>query len=208
MKIKPNAFLLLILVASTVARPDNWSWGSDSSKSEDAPATVTSTTPLTLAIVGKFAPKTDGLKPSMNRLWSNDLSRPDENGKLSENGDSEKISATSEAASDDDETVDSILTSTRDGKIINTYTAIYDDPSVKEALKNGDDVQARSFIKEKLCKLGFVKEVASFCVSTKKISMTPIRCFIRFAVLSGASVAMEFDRNAPSLHLIDRFFVI
>lgn len=103
---KSATFLLMLFVASIGARPDSWSWGSNSPKSEK-PAQVESV----------------------------------------------------EASANVDDTVDTILQSTRNGKTINTYQAVYDDPSVQEALKKGDDTQARGFIKEKLCKLGYVKEV-------------------------------------------------
>lgn len=59
-----------------------------------------------------------------------------------------------------DEATDAIITSTRTGKVINSYGAIYEDPSVQEALKSGNDTEARTYIKSKLCNLGLAKECA------------------------------------------------
>lgn len=73
-----------------------------------------------------------------------------------------------EDAASVDETVDSILTSTRTGKALQSYEAVYADPSVQEALTSGDDVEARGKIKEKLCKLGYTKDV-SVSVSTIEV---------------------------------------
>lgn len=57
--------------------------------------------------------------------------------------------------------MEAILTSTRNGKAISNYEAVYEDPSVQEALQAGDDTQARGHIKNKLCNLGYVKDVRS-----------------------------------------------
>lgn len=54
---------------------------------------------------------------------------------------------------------DAFLQSTRTGKVINTYEAVYEDPSIQKALQEGKDTEARTYIKEKLCKLGLAKEV-------------------------------------------------
>ena len=89
----------------------------------------------------------------------------DENGQLPLVSSATSEEAAEESASEGeslvpaDEAVEAIITSTRTGKAISTYEAIYEDPSVQEALKSGDDTQARGFIKEKLCSLGYVKEV-------------------------------------------------
>lgn len=56
---------------------------------------------------------------------------------------------------------DAILHSTRTGKVINTYEAVYEDQHVQEALQKGNDTEARTYIKEKLCNLGLAKEVAN-----------------------------------------------
>lgn len=55
---------------------------------------------------------------------------------------------------------DAILQSTRTGKVINTYEAVYEDQHVQEALQKGNDTEARTYIKEKLCNLGLAKECA------------------------------------------------
>uniref|UniRef100_A0A1B0DKS1 Uncharacterized protein n=1 Tax=Phlebotomus papatasi TaxID=29031 RepID=A0A1B0DKS1_PHLPP len=56
-----------------------------------------------------------------------------------------------------DELVDSILSSTRQGRNLDGYDEVYSDPSVKEAIQNGDDVEARNIIKDKLCSLGLMQ---------------------------------------------------
>ncbi|GAB0100771.1 Peptidase S1 domain-containing protein [Sergentomyia squamirostris] len=56
-----------------------------------------------------------------------------------------------------DEIVDSILTSSRQGRNIDGFDEVYSDPSVKEAIQNGDDVEARNIIKDKLCSLGLMQ---------------------------------------------------
>ena len=59
-----------------------------------------------------------------------------------------------------DDATDEIITSARTGKVINSYEAVYQDLSVQEALKSGNDTEARSYIKSKLCNLGLAKEVS------------------------------------------------
>lgn len=60
---------------------------------------------------------------------------------------------------DVEDAADAILHSTRTGKVINTYEAVYEDPAVQEALAKGNDTESRTYIKEKLCNLGLAKEV-------------------------------------------------
>ena len=43
--------------------------------------------------------------------------------------------------------------------MINTYEAVYEDAFIQKALQEGKDTEARTYIKEKLCKLGLAKEV-------------------------------------------------
>lgn len=72
---------------------------------------------------------------------------------------------------DDVETAaDAILHSTRTGKVINAYEAVYEDPSIQKALQEGKDTEARTYIKEKLCKLGLAKEVCIFLVLRIRLS--------------------------------------
>lgn len=59
-----------------------------------------------------------------------------------------------------EEAADAILHSTRTGKVINTYEAVYEDPAVQQALERGNDTEARGYIKQKLCNLGLAKEVS------------------------------------------------
>lgn len=82
---------------------------------------------------------------------------PDENGKLTA-GDHQSHEDGS-ASVDVETAADAILHSTRTGKVINTYEAVYEDPSIQKALQEGKDTEARTYIKEKLCKLGLAKEV-------------------------------------------------
>ena len=70
-----------------------------------------------------------------------------------------------------DDAADAIITSTRTGKVIISYEAVYEDPSVQEALKSGNDTEARSYIKSKLCNLGLAKEVLLM------ILLSAISCF-------------------------------
>lgn len=58
-----------------------------------------------------------------------------------------------------EEAAEAILHSTRNGKVINAYEAVYEDPSVQQALQQGNDTEARTYIKQKLCNLGLAKEV-------------------------------------------------
>lgn len=53
-----------------------------------------------------------------------------------------------------DEIVDSILSSSREGRNLNGFDELYKDPSVVDAIQNADDVSARNLIKDKLCDLG------------------------------------------------------
>lgn len=55
-----------------------------------------------------------------------------------------------------DEIVESILSSTREGRILNGYDEVLSDPSVAEAIQQSDDVSARNVIKDKLCDLGLM----------------------------------------------------
>lgn len=71
----------------------------------------------------------------------------------------EKEAAPVEETVSVDDATDAFITSTRTGKVINSYEAVYKDLSVQEALKSGNDTEARSYIKAKLCNLGLAKEV-------------------------------------------------
>lgn len=53
-----------------------------------------------------------------------------------------------------DEVVDSILSSGREGRVLNGFDELYNDPTVAEAIQKSDDVAARNLIKDKLCDLG------------------------------------------------------
>ena len=88
----------------------------------------------------------------------------DENGKLTTAAAHELHE---EGTVDVETAADAIIHSTRSGKVINTYEAVYEDPSIQKALQEGKDTEARTYIKEKLCKLGLAKEVRishNYCV--------------------------------------------
>lgn len=57
----------------------------------------------------------------------------------------------------DDEVIEEILKSGRQGRNIEGLDDVYSDPIVKQALDNGDDTQARNLIREKLCDLGLMQ---------------------------------------------------
>ncbi len=82
--------------------------------------------------------------------------KKDENGKLPAAHELHQESST-----DVETAADAIIQSTRNGKVINTYEAVYEDPSIQKALQEGKDNEARTYIKEKLCKLGLAKEVCA-----------------------------------------------
>ncbi|KAF5304055.1 hypothetical protein FQA39_LY01840 [Lamprigera yunnana] len=56
-----------------------------------------------------------------------------------------------------EEIVNSILASSRQGRNLNGYDELYNDPSVQEVLQKGDDVEAKNIIKDKLCSLGLMQ---------------------------------------------------
>lgn len=56
-----------------------------------------------------------------------------------------------------DEVIDEIINSSRQGRNLDGLDDVYADPSVKEALQNGDDTQARNLIRDKLCTLGLME---------------------------------------------------
>lgn len=56
-----------------------------------------------------------------------------------------------------EDVIDEILSSNRQGRNVDGLDDVYSDPSVKEALLNGDDAQARNLIREKLCDLGLMQ---------------------------------------------------
>lgn len=102
----------------------------------------------------------------------------DENGKLSAAPSSHDLHANSEAV-DVETAADAILHSTRTGKVINTYEAVYEDPSIQKALQEGKDNEARTYIKEKLCKLGLAKEVI-LCQSAIETSLGSYNFYLNY----------------------------
>lgn len=53
--------------------------------------------------------------------------------------------------------VEDIIKSDRKGRNIDQYHEVYSDPSVKDALQNGNEGEARNVIKDRLCYLGLVQ---------------------------------------------------
>ncbi|XP_060534721.1 uncharacterized protein LOC132707072 [Cylas formicarius] len=64
---------------------------------------------------------------------------------------------TSINSTDSDALIQEILTSTRQGRALDGYDEVYSDPSVQEVLQKGDDVEARSVIRERLCFLNLMR---------------------------------------------------
>uniref|UniRef100_A0A182N994 Phenoloxidase-activating factor 2 n=1 Tax=Anopheles dirus TaxID=7168 RepID=A0A182N994_9DIPT len=57
----------------------------------------------------------------------------------------------------DEDILNFILDSGRQGRSLEGFDEVYSDPSVQDALQNGDDAQARNIIKDKLCSLGLMQ---------------------------------------------------
>lgn len=70
---------------------------------------------------------------------------------------SEPIEQYQANATEVDQVVDHILTSTRQGRNVDGFDDVYSDPNIQNALQNGDDSEARNLIKERLCSLGLMK---------------------------------------------------
>lgn len=58
---------------------------------------------------------------------------------------------------DIDEIVNNILLSNRQGRNLDGFDEVYSDPTVQDAIQNGDDSHARNLIKDKLCSLGLMQ---------------------------------------------------
>ena len=56
-----------------------------------------------------------------------------------------------------DDVIEEIIDSSRQGRNIDGLDEVYSDPTVKQALANGDDTQARNLIRDKLCDLGLME---------------------------------------------------
>lgn len=52
--------------------------------------------------------------------------------------------------------IDQIITSRREGRILNEYDRVYEDGNVDQALMQGNDMQARNLVRDKLCALGLM----------------------------------------------------
>jgi len=50
--------------------------------------------------------------------------------------------------------VEDILESGREGRALEGFSDVYNDPNVQEAIQAGNDTSARSYIQERLCNLG------------------------------------------------------
>ncbi|XP_061393977.1 uncharacterized protein LOC133329519, partial [Musca vetustissima] len=54
------------------------------------------------------------------------------------------------------ELIEQLITSRREGRILNDYDQVYADGNVDQALMQGDDMQARNIVRDKLCSLGLM----------------------------------------------------
>lgn len=61
----------------------------------------------------------------------------------------------------EEQVIDSIIQSGRQGRNLDGYDEVFTDPNVKEAIQKGDDREARNVIKERLCSLGLM-QVSNF----------------------------------------------
>uniref|UniRef100_A0A1A9X0L1 Phenoloxidase-activating factor 2 n=1 Tax=Glossina brevipalpis TaxID=37001 RepID=A0A1A9X0L1_9MUSC len=52
--------------------------------------------------------------------------------------------------------IEQIINSRREGRVINEYDAVYADGNIDQALMQGNDVQARNLVRDKLCALGLM----------------------------------------------------
>ena len=68
--------------------------------------------------------------------------------------------------------IEDILGSKRQGRNLEGFDEIYSDPNVKNALEQGNDTIARTYIKDKLCTLGLmnVRILYIFYINCKQIS--------------------------------------
>nr|XP_029725630.1 uncharacterized protein LOC109426652 isoform X5 [Aedes albopictus] len=57
----------------------------------------------------------------------------------------------------DDDIINYILDSGRQGRSLEGFDEIYTDPTIMQAIQNSDDAEARNIIKEKLCALGLMQ---------------------------------------------------
>lgn len=104
-------------------------------------------------------------------------------------------------ATEVDQVVDQILTSTRQGRNVDGFDDVYSDPNIQNALQNGDDGEARNLIKERLCSLGLMKVLLVLQKFLRKFLM----CDVFFSVKSSKVNALtspqknSFTRNpSPS----------
>ena len=101
---------------------------------------------------------------------------------LDDNGKLPFASGTDASNATDDAVVEDIIDSVRTGKSLGKYEEVYEDPNIKDALAGEDE--GRNFIKSKLCKLGFSKEV-TIVVSIKTNSSNNSQIFLNsYSVLN------------------------
>lgn len=60
---------------------------------------------------------------------------------------------------DDEDLIDTILKSTRQGRNLEGYDEVYSDPNVQDALQNGDQPETRNIVRDKLCDLGLMQVI-------------------------------------------------
>lgn len=57
-----------------------------------------------------------------------------------------------------DDIVDELVSS-KQGRSLSGFDDVYSDPTIKEALDSGDDLEARNLIKGRLCTLGLIQVI-------------------------------------------------
>lgn len=60
-----------------------------------------------------------------------------------------------------DDIVDELVSS-KQGRSLSGFDDVYSDPTIKEALDSGDDLEARNLIKGRLCTLGLIQVIICY----------------------------------------------
>ncbi|XP_046399362.1 uncharacterized protein LOC124165869 isoform X2 [Ischnura elegans] len=171
------ALALLVATTSFVAaedtekKGDSWSWGGKS-KDEDKKAVAEEEDSAPAGVEGDAQGRSiGGFGPSAAAGGSFSSSSvfvaasPDveqrEKGKYSPQtfpqqtyGDAAPVAQGSE--DEDPEVVKEILGAGREGRALDGFQEVYEDPTVRQAIASGDEAQARQHIRNKLCALGLM----------------------------------------------------
>lgn len=100
---------------------------------------------------------TEDQEDSKNWSWNNHDEQLTEPFKLEDALTSETIEQPVVNATNIEDVVDAILDSSRQGRNLKEFDEVYTDPSLQEAIQNGDDNEARNLIRDKLCGLGLIQ---------------------------------------------------